>query len=425
MKNICSILLLFALCFCVALTSCSENESQAKPVANDTSVTTDAESTAESHVGEQNASEPVTNTQSVAAVGIVAGCEVDFVREEIDIYDEDGKILLLTGQLVYPVVSIADDPETENIINSYFEQEKERYYSETEKMHSDSLELLKNFQSDYWNTFVYDKKFSLKLVNSEFVSFLCHSDIYLGGVHPTPDEYGVTFSVSDGSLLTLEELFSDVSGMRSVVLPMIKSAVESGEAEPFAEYEETLSTLVDDRNFFLENDGITFICNVYVLFPYVCGINYYTIPYGELEQYITFSERGSADFSLFYSFDIDGEIGDDVLGYLDTREFSCPYKKTESCIINGEERHEYYIVPRFTDSEIIIEHVLYDENGNEIGTEVFKRFKNTYKDYCLKITCPVSETKALYRVTVISGDKSASFDLKYTVSTDKPVKLIR
>ena len=133
----------------------------------------------------------------------------------------------------------------------------------------------------------------------------------------------------------------------------------------------------------------------------------------------------SADFSLFYSFDIDGEIGDDVLGYLDTREFSCPYKKTESCIINGEERHEYYIVPRFTDSEIIIEHVLYDENGNEIGTEVFKRFKNTYKDYCLKITCPVSETKALYRVTVISGDKSASFDLKYTVSTDKPVKLIR
>ena len=72
-----------------------------------------------------------------------------------------------------------------------------------------------------------------------------------------------------------------------------------------------------------------------------------------------------------------------------------------------------------------IEHVLYDEDGNEIGSEVFKSFKNTAKGFCLKITCPMSESKALYRVRIIHGEESASFDLIYTASPEKPVKIIK
>lgn len=349
--------------------------------------------------------------------------KVDFVKEELEIFDESEKLLLLTGQFIYPVISIPENPEAEASINGYFASEKEKYDREAERMHADSLELLGNFQSDYWNTFVFDKKYSLEFADGQLLSFLCHTDIYLGGAHPTPDETGLVFDMSKGNLLSTVDFFSDVEAFRAYALPIIKAEVEKD--EPFAGYESVLPDLIDDGTFYLGKTGLNFICNVYVLFPYVAGIKYYTFSFDDIAGFLDYTISESVNFSRFYSFDMDSEDGEDVLGYFDTREFSCPYDETDTCVINGDERHCGYIVPKNAGSDIVIEHVLYDDDGAEIGSEVYKSFKNTEEDFCLKITCPMDEKKPYYRAVIIFDEEKASFDIIYGAEADKPVKPIR
>ncbi|MBQ8207770.1 MAG: DUF4163 domain-containing protein [Clostridia bacterium] len=404
------------------LCSCGDKVKQTQAETDDiTEATVAAEEAEETSL--DTVIESVKSAMTAIQSEIGSGCKVDFIKEEIDIYDESGKLLILTGQFIYPVVTMQDSPEAEKAINAYFETEKEKYYIEAEKMHADSLELLGNFESDYWNTFIYDKKYSLEFLNSELLSFLCHTDIYLGGAHPTPDESGLIFDLSDGHAVTMDELFVDVDAMRAFVLPIIKSEVEK--SEPFENYAQFLPDLVDDGTFYLGSGGVTFICNVYVLFPYAYGISYYTVPYEDLSEYLSFSITESEPFSRFYSFDIEGEDGENVLGYLDTREFSCPYDETDTCIINGDERYIYYIISKNVGSDVSIEHVIYDDEGNEKGSEVYKTFKNTPKDFCLKINCPMSESKPLYRVIISYENSGSSIDLIYSPSSDKPVKLIK
>lgn len=351
-----------------------------------------------------------------------AVCTVDFVREETEIYDDSGRLLLLSGQFIYPVVSMPENKTAEEAVNAYFAAEKERYYAEAERMHADSLELLGNFESDYWNTFIYDKKFTLTLVSATHLSFLSHTDIYLGGAHPTPDESGLIFDLSSGQALTMDELFTDADAMRAHVLPIIKKDIEKG--MPFDNYEEFLPDIVDEGTFYLDSDGVTFICNVYVLFPYAYGISYYSIPYDEIGEFLNFEPKESASFSRFYSFDIDGEDSERVLGYVDTRESSCPYDETDIYTADGDARHVCYIIPKHEGSDVFIERVLYDENANETGTEICETFGNTGKDFCLLINCPMSEDKPLYRIVTEYNGRKASFDLIYGFGTEKPVKLI-
>ncbi len=352
-------------------------------------------------------------------------CRVDFLNEEIEVFDENGVLLLLSGQFIYPTVSIYENPDAERRINEYFESEKAKYCAEAEKMRLDSIELLESMESDYWNTFIYDKKYSLEFVGDKLLSFLCHTDVYQGGVHPTPDEHGVIFDMESGKRLSLTDVFTSAEALRAVAVPKISEIIRERGTEPFDGFDGDVSPIVDDDVFVLTDAGVKFICNVYVLFPYSYGISYYTVGFDEFEGIYLYEDKESYGFSRFYSFDIDGEIDDTVLGYADTREFSCPYDEDDNCIINGEERNVYYIVPAREGSNIIIERVIYDEEENEIGSEVFKSFKNTEKDFCLKITCPMAESKALYRVIITFGEDIASFDLIYTVSPEKPVKLIK
>ncbi len=401
-------MLLISMVILLFLTSCNEKETGVAPDVNteskETAVTTQAEI-------EEKAEAPK--------------CKITFLKEETEFYDDQEILLLLSGQFIYPEVSIPENSEAERLINEYFSEEKAKYHAEAEKMYLDSLELLENIETDYWNTFIYDKKYSIEFLGDELISFLCHTDIYLGGVHPTPDEHGVIFDINSGKRLSLTDVFTSVSDLRAAVLPRIGEMIKEEGDEPFGGFEDDFSPIVDEGTFVITDDGVKFICNVYVLFPYVSGIKYYTVSFDEIEKIYLYSDTESHAFSRFYPFEIDGEIDDSVLGFADTREFSCPYPEIDSCIINGEDRHSYYIIPANEGSELIIEHVLYDENGNESGSEVFKSFKNTQKDFCLKIICPMAESKALYRVTILFGEKKASFDLIYTVSSEKPVKMIK
>ncbi len=416
MKKRILIVLTLAVILSLFLSSCEEKTSNAF-----SDVSQEEETTAEVSKIPENKSTSAETAEKTNA----AKCSADFLKEETEVYDESGVLLLLSGQFVYPTVSVPENPEAERLINGYFEEEKTKYYAEAEKMRLDSLELLGNMETDYWNTFIYDKKYSLEFVGDRLLCFLCHTDVYLGGVHPTPDEHGIVFDIESGKRLALTDVFTSSDALRAVAVPKINEIIKERGVEPFEGFDGDCSSVVDEGTFVLTDEGVKFICNVYVLFPYSYGISYYTVGFEALGDIYLYEDNESCDFFRFYSFDIDGETDEGVLGFADTREFSCPYAEDDNCIINGEDRHVYYIVPAREGSDIIIDHVLYDEEGNEIGSEVFKSFKNTKKDFCLKITCPMAESKALYRVNILFGEAKASFDLIYTVSPEKPVKIIK
>ena len=416
----------FLLIFCLVMlfAACGKTES----ADNDTEAVIQNEQTEINNDIEVNAPDTETAGNNVYGNELFPANEepvsISFLKDEVDYYDESGKILLLSGQFVYPVISLPQAPEAEAAIRSYFENEKDKYLAEAEHMLENSKELLANTETDYWNTFIINKEYRLKMVDSQYISFLCHSDFYLGGPHPSPDESGVTFELSSGKVMTLSDLFGDVDALRQYAVAFIESKIDKNELLPDAE--EFIPTLVDEGTLFPDRQGITFICNVYVLFPYASGIKYYTIPYAEIEKYLAVPINGGKSFSRFYTFDIDGEDDVSVLGYLDCREALCPYDEIETVTLEGDSSHVCHIIPKYMGSLVTVDRVIYDENGVEAGTEQICCFENTAEDFCLKIIGPIIEGAPAYRVTILDATgRKASIDIVYRADMEKPVKLIK
>ncbi len=347
--------------------------------------------------------------------------EADFKKEEINLYDDDEKMLLLSGRIVYPTVKLHNNVKAEGALKDFFDKEKEAYFSEAKRMLAESRELL-NSDTEYWNTFILNLEYRISMVSENYISFIKRIDSYTGGAHSTPTEFGITFDLESGNALTENDLFFSPGDFYSFacseIIPQIdRSALltDSLEAVP---------SLTKAENICFGRNGIIFICNVYVLFPYSHGIQYFTIPYDKLGKYLIPSIDGGTEFSKFYGFDLDGEDSASVIGYIDSREALCPYDATETVELEGKELHACYIVPKYTGSNVSIEQLTYDENGSLSHTENIRTFENTEENFCLKLLSPIPEALSLYRVTITKGADSGSIDISYSSAIKKPVKLI-
>lgn len=136
-----------------------------------------------------------------------------------------------------------------------------------------------------WTHYGLYRYFEPVRVDENAVSVILTMSEFLGGAHPSNMLKTLNFDSNTGTLLTLRDVCS--SGDHSLEeyinsrLPAIAARDPSASAF-YDTYEDTLSKLVLDGIWFFDNDGITVICNEYVIAPYVAGIQYITVPYAEL-----------------------------------------------------------------------------------------------------------------------------------------------
>ncbi|MEE0969307.1 MAG: DUF4163 domain-containing protein [Clostridia bacterium] len=348
---------------------------------------------------------------------------IEYIKEEIEFYDESGKILLLTGRIVYPVVSLSESGKAEKKINDYFALQTESYFREADRMLAESKELLENLDTEYWNTFVYNSEYRTEMIGERYLSFVCRDDTYIGGAHSMPDERGIVFDTQSGDILSLDDMFRDTEEFRSFALMNIVPQIDK---ENMLDGNlENVSGLIDNRTAYFDREGIVFICNVYVLYPYAYGINYFRLPYEDISEHLTLSVDGGVPFSRFYGFDIDGDDTSETLGYIDRREALSPYDETDKFIIEGENPHAFYVVPKYKESNIYVERAEYNEAGEETFCERIYSVYRTNDGYCLKVVCPMTSGASVYRVIIEASNMLAQGVLEYSSDNKMPVTLIK
>lgn len=123
-----------------------------------------------------------------------------------------------------------------------------------------------------------------------FGSVKLHVMVYSGGAHPNNWPMTWVFDMTDGSLVTLDRLFSDPeqalrtvsAACREVLIPALGQMYVKEMLDPGLEPVED-----NFERFVLTTEGAAFFFAPYQVAPYAAGEQVVTIPYGDLAPFLT------------------------------------------------------------------------------------------------------------------------------------------
>lgn len=100
---------------------------------------------------------------------------------------------------------------------------------------------------------------------------------YTGGAHGMTYREGLTFRLSDGKLLTLDELLRANPDYRSIVDPEIAKQLQQTEG-----YFGNFKTIGPNPSYYVKDQGVTIFFQLYDYLPYVYGFPEYYFPFSKL-----------------------------------------------------------------------------------------------------------------------------------------------
>ena len=196
--------------------------------------------------------------------------------------DEDGA-LLLTVDLERADVIISGRPDASEAINQVLEQDfggngagMERYF----KLAQDSRKESEDFQS-----FVCSRELRTGRADEAVLSLICKDLAQTGGSHPNWAASAVNFDVETGAELTLADLGPDEEALRQRVGSNLQVQVQEAAAEGgyYDDAAEQALELLDERLWYFSENGLIVICNPYLIAPHAAGIQWFTVPYDDLD----------------------------------------------------------------------------------------------------------------------------------------------
>lgn len=320
-------LLFLLLAGCLFLTACSENNHSVKSAVE--SEHTDEEEQTLADAENENPTDNSDTAEESSALDAQKENDTDTAPEEdhpfevsVEIKDDYSEKLADNGDsLIYvnyqtPVLTMDQYKQSEKLINDFFQkcseeivQSGEEYYKQALDEYNDLSEEEKETFSSYGVYRSYDKK----RLDEKVLSFAEYSSFYTGGAHGIYEYSGYNFDPKTGKKLTLSDIFKDkeaaVSEIRQSILKLCKNVYYN--VRLFDDYEDNIDSVISDDCWFLDNDGIHFISNPYLLGSYAAGDFEFIIPYSDLNE---LKEEYSYDGSEMYPFLINDTIQKDLDG---------------------------------------------------------------------------------------------------------------
>lgn len=140
--------------------------------------------------------------------------------------------------------------------------------------------------------------FKLDYVNDYLVTYAYTSYIYEGGAHGSGGTYGATFRQTDGKQFN-KKCFTSYAKMHKLFVDGLKRYFKVKTDSELASHlneEVSLSKLVaPGREPWIDKEGVVFSYIPYEIAPYSEGSPHFTIPYSEIEPYLT--DEGKSFFS--------------------------------------------------------------------------------------------------------------------------------
>ncbi|HEY4390319.1 MAG TPA: DUF4163 domain-containing protein [Paenibacillus sp.] len=176
--------------------------------------------------------------------------------------------------LKYPEVTAIANEQVEKAINQVLESDAEQFKEEIEKNlreRSDDPQSPNRISPDYQ----YSSSFVITYNKDGFLSMLTQQNVYTGGAHGMPYRKAYTFSLSDGSLMSLEDLFGQGEHNFTSLNEQIKA-----DFQKLPDYYGGFVELGSQPDFYLQQgeEALKVFFQVYEYTPYAAGFPEFPFP---------------------------------------------------------------------------------------------------------------------------------------------------
>lgn len=316
-------------------------------------------------------------------------------------YDpQNGTELILSFSYDTPVVYIEGGEETAAAVNERIALMDEAYYTgnEYDGMQGTGYNNMLTMAEDNYRMIIEtgtegvpmelasDRSVSVPRIDSQVLTLLYNDYMYTGGAHGSYGYEGYCFDLSDGHLLTLEELSSDYEALSAFLVDYMVQMVESDEElaqridisllPEGSGYAEILSPLLREGSWYFSSDGLVIFPDLYEISSYAAGIVEFVIPYDALtgyvdEKWIPVPVEGSGSIELIKAEDmVDG---------------STPIVDK---LVVGQEGAEFYLVAQGSVSSLTVTEGDYADKFYPSST---LWSCSALEDGALQMVCPLPE----------------------------------
>lgn len=134
----------------------------------------------------------------------------------------------------------------------------------------------------------------IQRLDEGMLSFLYADSTFTGGAHGSYSQFGLSFDMESGELLTLDSLSDDPEALKASLLQIMLELAEKDEDGYYSDRvvdsflpeggrEEAFRNLLRDDSWYFDRDGMVIFSSLYELGPYAAGITEFHVPYAQLE----------------------------------------------------------------------------------------------------------------------------------------------
>lgn len=171
----------------------------------------------------------------------------------------------------YPQIRGMKNRAAEKKINMLLKTKAETFVANSIK------EAKMNQPSPNGSTYEYLGTYKVTYNGNGVLSLLLETYSYTGGAHGITVREGLTFRLSDGKVLTLDELLRANPNYRSIVDPAIAKKLEETEG-----YFGNFKTIGPNPSYYVKDQGVVIFFQLYDYLPYVSGFPEFYFPFAEL-----------------------------------------------------------------------------------------------------------------------------------------------
>lgn len=196
-------------------------------------------------------------------------------------YDKDSEQASI--HLKYPQLKGNENKDAETAINERIKEDVNLFRENMEKQLKE-----RESQDVESNPYAFESSYIVTYNQNGVLSLLTEQYENLGGAHGMVMRKGYTFSLKDGKLLTLDDLFGENKNYSKQLNSKI-----NGKLDQFPGYFGGFKGLSSQPDFYVEPDNLKVFFQLYEYTPYATGFPEFSIPFNELMP------KGSSPFNRF------------------------------------------------------------------------------------------------------------------------------
>lgn len=206
------------------------------------------------------------------------GYKIEDQKVQRDVKSKDGTILLKC-KLIYPqIIDPCNSSKFIDVVNKSIESQAVKEYS---KRCEDVREYIKEAEGEITSgtinrdllPYSFEYTYTMTLNHKDYISFYYTDYEWFGGAHPSTTIDGFSYDMNSGKGIAAKDLLKiNETGIKTYIA---EQAAELYQKNPEAYFEEEIKNLKNlefEYGFYLNQDGIVFYFEPYMIAPYATGI---------------------------------------------------------------------------------------------------------------------------------------------------------